>query len=116
MRLLALCLTKHKKSTEIIQFQCLFIFDDFGMKTNFKSIFHKEQYCRGDHSDSNECIFFVFYFKFSRNKLILKKDIFLNVKYSLKLKKKLFKKKKFWLNVILKENRKKKNGVIIFFL
>ena len=108
---------KTQKSTEIKRFQCLFIFDDFGMKTNFKLIFHKEQYCRGDHSDSNECIFFVFYFKFSRNKLILKKDIFLNVKYSLKLKKNLFKKKKFWLNVILKENRKeKKNGVIIFFL
>ena len=59
--------------------------------------------------------FFVFYFKFSRNKLILKKDIFLNVKYSLKLKKKLFKKKKFWLNVILKENRKKKMGLSYFF-
>ena len=59
--------------------------------------------------------FFVFYFKISRNKLILKKDIFLNVKYSLKLKKKLFKKKKFWLNVILKENRKKKKwGYHIF--
>ena len=64
MRLLALCLTKHKKSTEIIQFQSLFIIDDFGMKTNFKSIFHKEQYCRGDHSDSNECIFLFFIFKF----------------------------------------------------
>ena len=37
--------------------------------------------------------FFVFYLKVSRNKLILKKDIFLNVKYSLKLKKKLFKKR-----------------------
>ena len=65
MRLLALCLTKHKKNTEIYLFQWLFIFNDFGMKTNFKSIFHKEQYCRGDHSDSNERIFcFVFYLKF----------------------------------------------------
>ena len=60
MGLSALSLTKHKKNTKIIRFQCLFIFDDFGMKTNFKLIFHKEQICRGDHSDSNECIFFCF--------------------------------------------------------
>ena len=51
---------KTQKNTEIILFQWLFIFDDFGMKTNFKLIFHKEQICRGDHSDSNECIFFCF--------------------------------------------------------
>ena len=61
MRLSALSLTKHKKNTEIIRFQCLFIFDDFGMKTNLKLIFHKEQICRGDHSDSNECIFLLFF-------------------------------------------------------
>ena len=60
MRLSALSLTKHKKNTKIIRFQCLFIFDDFGMKTNFELIFHTEQICRGDHSDSNECIFFCF--------------------------------------------------------
>ena len=64
MRLSALSLTKHKKNTEIILFQWLFIFDDFGMKTNFKSIFHIEQYCRGDHSDSNDFFCFFFIYKF----------------------------------------------------
>ena len=93
---------KTQKSTEIKRFQCLFIFDDFGMKTNFKLIFHKEQYCRGDHSDSNECIFFVFYLKVSRNKLILKKDIFLNVKYSLKLAFFFVLKKEFCFILVLK--------------
>ena len=46
--------------------------------------------------------FFVFYFKISRNKLILKKDIFLNVKYSLKLKKNIFKKKEILVKCDLK--------------
>ena len=55
---------KTQKNTEIIRFQWLFIFDDFGMKTNFKSIFHKEQYCRGDHSDSDEFFFLFFIYKF----------------------------------------------------
>ena len=51
---------KTQKNTEIILFQCLFIFDDFGMKTNFKLIFHKEQNCREDHSDDDEVIFCLF--------------------------------------------------------
>ena len=53
--------------------------------------------------------FFVFYLKFSRNKLILKKDIFLNVKYSLKLEKELSKKKKILVKCDLKRKKEKKN-------
>ena len=116
MRLLALCLTKHKKARKLYDFSAFLFLMISVWKRILNQYFIKSNIVEEIILILMNVFFFVFYFKISRNKLILKKDIFLNVKYSLKLKKKLFKKKKFWLNVILKENRKKKNEVIIFFL
>ena len=54
---------KTQKNTKIILFQWLFIFDDFGMNTNFKLISYKEQNQIGDqyHSDSNKVFLFLFF-------------------------------------------------------